>query len=215
MLEVRRVRKRWGAAAPVLDGVSMTLPEGRLALIEGPNGAGKTTLLRIIAGLMDPEEGTVRIRGRDAARDRTGYQRELALVSAGSSALHARLDVRGHLRLAAGLGLVSRARTRRAIDRARERFELGAFGGQRVDRLSMGERQRLRLALAFLHEPGLVLLDEPLTSLDPRGRALLAGALRDHLADGGSILWVGPSGETPVIEPDLRMSLTAGRLTFE
>lgn len=213
MLDVRRLRKGWRGGPLVLDGISLTVPAGALCVVEGANGAGKSTLVRIVAGLLEAEAGNVRVRGRDPAADRVAYQRDIGLAAAGNSGLYARLDTSGHLALAAGLSMLERPRRGPLIAAARERFGLAAFGARRVDRLSMGERQRLRLALAFLHEPGLVLLDEPLTSLDPAGRAVLESALADHLAAGRSALWVSPTGDTTGRRPDLRLTLASGRLS--
>ena len=212
MLEAFGLHKRWSDGSTVLAGVDLVIGEGELALVEGPNGAGKSTLIRIVAGLLDPDAGTVRVARIDPCQDRSGYQREIGLVSAGSSGLYARLDVVGHLRLTTGLGLMPRRRARQLVAEAIERFGLERYGRRRVDRLSMGERQRLRLAMGFVGEPGLVLLDEPLTSLDPDGRQVLAIALDDHLAAGRSALWVAPTGEDPARAPHLRAALTAGRL---
>lgn len=206
-----RLRKQWPNGAQVLDGVSLALPAGHLCVVEGANGAGKSTLLRIIAGSLDADTGEVRVNGSTPA-DRTAYQREIGLVAAGSSGLYARLDTVGHLELAAGVALVPRARRRALVAAAVERFELGGFGRRRADRLSMGERQRVRLALGFLHEPGLVLLDEPLSSLDAAGHDLLARALADHLAAGRSALWVCPTYDARP-RPHLHLRLAGGRLS--
>ncbi len=88
------------------------------------------------------------------------------------------------------------------------RFALHELGSQRVDRLSMGQRQRVRLAAAFLHDPPLLLLDEPATSLDGRGIALLAEAVTAHLAEGRSAVWFGPTGTPLPVAPSLCLSLS-------
>jgi ABC-2 type transport system ATP-binding protein len=197
VLEALRLHKQWPGGAQVLGGVSLVLPQGQLCVVEGANGAGKSTFVRVIAGILAPDAGEVRVRGRAFA--------------AGDTGLYARLDVPGHLELACGLCLVPRARRRALIAQAVERFELGSFGRRRVDRLSTGQRQRLRLALGFLHEPSLVLLDEPHASLDPAGRTALDRALGAHLAAGRSALWVRP-GDDGGPRPHLRLRLSGGRL---
>jgi ABC-2 type transport system ATP-binding protein len=99
------------------------------------------------------------------------------------------------------------------VDGALEEFALGELAGRRVDRMSMGQRQRLRLALAFLATPDVALLDEPLTSLDDEGAALLRGALAKLRARGGAVLWCSPRPE-PLGGPfDAAWTLEAGKLT--
>ncbi len=213
VLELRGLSKSWpGSSVPVFQDVGLFLPKGTHILIEGSNGAGKTTLLRVIAGLLSPDTGEVRVCDTTAEAGRVAFHREIGLASAGNSGLYARLSARHHLSFAARIGLVERRRRTPLIERAVERFALAEFATRRVDRLSMGQRQRLRLAMAFLHEPALVLLDEPLTSLDSAGREILAEAIGAHREAGRSVLWCGPSGEAPAVSPDLHMALADGTL---
>jgi ABC-type multidrug transport system ATPase subunit len=212
-LDVRRVSKGWARTGmSVLDEVSLALPRRTLAFVEGANGAGKTTLLRIIAGILEPESGDVRVCGNAVGEHRTEYHRQIGLVTAGNAGLYARLNVHQHLSFAIRIALVARPRRAELVDNAIRRFALADFAGRRVDRLSMGQRQRLRLAMAFLHEPAVVLLDEPSTSLDIEGVGILAGAIDEHLRGGGSALWMGPTGDVLPEPPDLHLALVDGRL---
>jgi len=201
VLEVRGVTKTWpGAPAPVLATVDLSVEPGTAVGIAGRNGAGKTTLLRIAGGLLAPDAGVVRIQGMDPERSRTQCQRRIGVCSAGNSGLYGRLGVRAHLDLWARLALMPRRRRGPAIDAALESFMLGEFGNRRVDRLSMGQRQRLRLALAFLHGPDLLLLDEPRTSLDSEGWELTTTAIDRVRARGGAVVMCFPSGDPdPVV----------------
>jgi ABC-type multidrug transport system ATPase subunit len=212
-LELRGVLKSWPSQPePVLDGVDLTLPPATVSSIAGRNGAGKTTLLRIAGGLIMPESGTVAVSGVDPERDPTEFQRLTGFVAAGNSGLYARLKVEHHLELWARLALLPRRRRTAAVEWALDRFELGPLCGRRVDRLSMGQRQRLRLALGFMHEPTLVLLDEPGTSLDGEGIALLQRALDGLKERGGAALVCLPSGWEPILSIDRTLALTGGRL---
>src|SRR5579859_5256472 len=159
-LTVDGVHHRWGAT-PVLRGATLEVAPATVAWLGGPNGAGKTTLLRIAGGLLTPAQGQVRILGLDPERHRRDCHRRLGYLSAGDRGLHARLSVVDHLELWASLAFVPRGRRRELIEGTVTRFELGELRARRVDRLSMGQRQRVRLAMTFLHEPDLVLLDEP------------------------------------------------------
>lgn len=180
--------------------------------ISGANGAGKTTLLRIAAGLILPEEGRVTAFGLDPERQRTDFQRRIGFLAAGNTGLYARLKVDNHFDMWARLALMPKREHGPAIARMVERFGLGELRRRRVDRMSMGQRQRLRLALAFLHDPRLVLLDEPATSLDELGIAALQAAIEDLKAAGGAAMVCLPSGWEDVLSVDVRFRLDQGRL---
>jgi ABC-2 type transport system ATP-binding protein len=213
LLRMEGIVKHWPkAAAPVLDGVALDVEPGTAVAISGRNGAGKTTLLRIAASLIVPDAGSVRVCDLDPERDRTDYQRSIGFVSAGNSGLYARLTVEHHLAYWSRLALMPRSSRDDAVAATIDRFELRELCGQRVDRLSMGQRQRLRVSLAFLHRPPLVLLDEPRTSLDEEAAALLAGAVRDVTARGGAAVVCSPSGEPDWLHFDRRYVVAGGRL---
>ena len=195
----------------VLDDVDLSLEPGTLAALVGANGVGKTTFLRIVAGLIAADCGTISLDGFDVTRDRREYQRRLGFVSAGQTGLYARLSVRDHLEYWARIAFVPRSERRPAVERAVERFELRDICEQRVDRLSMGQRQRARLAMAFLHGPRLVLLDEPRNSLDADGARVLRTVLFDLLESGGSAIWCSPTSEEVEPRPDCVLLLTEGR----
>jgi ABC-type multidrug transport system ATPase subunit len=198
--------------APVLRGLDLALHTGTVTALTGPNGAGKTTLIRILAGALEPDAGHVWLRELDAVADRRAYLRRVGLAAAGDRGLYARLDVRANLELAAGLAFLTGSRRRRLVAAALERFELRPLARRRGDRLSLGQRQRLRLAIAFLYEPEVVLLDEPTSSLDADATRLLAGALRELTARGGSALWAAPAGIEPALPTDRALVLTGGRV---
>jgi ABC-2 type transport system ATP-binding protein len=199
LLRAEGVTKRWNAEL-VLDDIALELRPGVITGVIGENGVGKTTLLRSACGVIVPDAGTIRFRGVDIERDRTRFQRAVGLLSAGDRGLYARLTVNQNLDFCAGLAGMSRRRRRERMDAARAEFDLPALAERRVDRLSMGQRQRVRMACMFLHEPLLVFLDEPRTSLDEAGVALLGDALK-RLADrGGAALWVSHETDEPLVD---------------
>ncbi|MDX6674110.1 MAG: type transport system ATP-binding protein [Solirubrobacteraceae bacterium] len=213
VLEVVGVAKRWRSdRPPVLDGVDLAVRPGEVVGVLGRNGAGKTTLLRIAAGLITADAGNVHVLGLSPERDRAEYQQRLGFLSAGNSGLYGRLRVEHHLDLAAALAYVPREARAAAIDRARRAFELDELLGQRVDRLSMGQRQRVRLALAFVHEPELALLDEPRTSLDADGVAHVRAAVDALTAAGGAAVVCAPDADDLGVECDRRFVVSDGRL---
>jgi ABC-2 type transport system ATP-binding protein len=193
-LELKGIVKRWRGSPRVLEGVDLEVEAGAAVAVSGRNGAGKTTLLRIAGGLIAPESGTVRVNGLDPERERTEFQQQAGLLSAGNSGLYGRLKAEQHLDMWVRVALIPRRDRTGAIGRVTGMFDLEPLFGKRVDRLSMGQRQRLRLALAFLHDPQVVLLDEPDTSLDDEGLLLLGRALEELKAAGGAALVCVPSG---------------------
>jgi ABC-type multidrug transport system ATPase subunit len=209
------ISKRWQSQpAPTLDGVGFAIDPGEVVAILGANGAGKTTLLRVFAAIIEPDEGVVLLPRQDAspARNRREYQRHIGLLPPGDRGLYARMTVSAHLDLWARLSLLASARRQAMIERVIAAFELEPLAPQRVDRLSMGQRQRLRAALAFLHEPDLLLLDEPTSSLDEHGVDLLRAALGEVLSRGGACVWVGPQGMPGGLDADRTLLLRDGRL---
>jgi ABC-2 type transport system ATP-binding protein len=214
MLALRDISRRWGRR-PVLTGVSLSLDPGTIGWLGGPNGAGKTTLLRIAAGLLVPDAGSIVLNGLDPERDRRAYRRHVGFLSAGDRGLYARLTAVQNLEFWAGVALVPARERAGAIEAAVDRFELGELARRRVDRMSMGQRQRVRLAMTFLHCPTVALLDEPHTSLDDRGRGLLEAALAELSKRGGASLWCSPTVDDGPRQPSARHWLEDGRVVSE
>jgi ABC-type multidrug transport system ATPase subunit len=212
-LTLTALSKRWRKdLPPVLDGVSLALEPGTITWVGGRNGAGKTTMLRIAAGLIDPDRGRAEAWGIAAREHRARYQRLVAFLPAGDRGLYARLTVRRHLDFWARISMVPREGARRRVEEAIDAFALRGLADRRVDRMSMGQRQRLRIAMTFLPRPAVVLLDEPLTSLDADGTALLQWALRELVGRDGAALWCSPSEESVAIAFDARMTIEHGAL---
>jgi ABC-2 type transport system ATP-binding protein len=180
--------------------------------VGGRNGVGKTTLLRILSGILLPDDGNVRALGVDARADRRTYQRHVGFLSAGDRGLYARLAVRWQLEYWARIAFVPRAEREDVVAAAVEDFGLGPFMNRRVERLSLGQRQRVRLALAFLHEPCIALLDEPANSLDDEGVAALQKAAAAVTYRGGVVVWCSPPGGRDLIDSHLGFELQDGRL---
>ncbi len=212
-LRLRGLHKRWRKDLPlVLDDLHLTLEPGTTTWVGGRNGVGKTTMLRVAAGLIDPDSGRAEVWGVTARENRARYQRLVSFLPAGDRGLYARLTVRKQLEFCARISMVARDRFRETVDEAIETFELRELAERRVDRMSMGQRQRLRIAMTFLPRPEIVLLDEPLTSLDEEGGALLQAAVAEMLARDGAVLWCSPSGEHLEMEFDARWTIERGRL---
>jgi ABC-2 type transport system ATP-binding protein len=213
ILELDGLYHRWkGPKPPVLDDVSLTLRAGEVTWVGGRNGAGKTTLLRLAAGILLPQRGSVRIGALTPQSKGNRYRRQIGFLSAGDRSLQARLRVRQQLDYWARLAYVPRERRGELVANSLERFGLDEFAERRVDRMSMGQRQRIRLAMAFLHEPIVLLLDEPRNSLDDDGYRLLAEQTERSAAAGATVLWCSPRGEDRVLTSDVGYTLEDGRL---
>ncbi len=160
MIQARGLGRRFGEKR-VLDGVDLDLARGGFLLVTGPNGSGKTTLLRLIAGLLVPTAGELRV---DAPRERVGFLGHEPLVYRELTALE-NLDLYGRLYRV--------PERRERIGMLLERFGLWDARNRRADTFSRGMLQRLALSRALLHDPELLVLDEPFSALDEGGAALL------------------------------------------
>ncbi len=169
-----------------VDGVDVTLSAGDCLVLFGPNGAGKTTLLRLIAGLLDPSSGAVTVGGR-SLRDDAGARGLVGLISH-QSMLYGALTARENVEFAARLyGLTNPAA---AATRALEQMRINDRRNTPVRALSRGLQQRVSIARAIVHEPSVVLLDEPYTGLDASGSAALTAMLHELRAAGAALLLV-------------------------
>jgi heme ABC exporter ATP-binding subunit CcmA len=181
-VEVAGVWKFYGDY-PALRDIGFSVEPGACMALLGRNGAGKTTLLRIVAGLSRAARGSVRVCGTDT-RDRE-TRRRIGIIGHGIS-LYDELSAFENLRLFAGMyGLED---PRRAVEDWLERTGLDKVRDGLVREFSRGMRQRLAVARAFLHDPAVLLLDEPFTALDDRAIALLQSLLRDAIASGRAIV---------------------------
>jgi len=187
MIEVSGLVKRFGDTT-ILTDITFTAPAGSITGLLGPNGAGKTTTMRVLATLLHPDEGTVRIAGIDLARDPMGARRVIGLVTE-EPGLHDRLTVREQLVFAARAYGMSSEGARRRIDTIAEFLSLTKDLDTRAGTLSKGNRQKVSLCRALVHDPPVLLLDEPTSGLDVVAadglEALLA---QDEITGGKTVL---------------------------
>ncbi|MGH8146858.1 MAG: ABC transporter ATP-binding protein [Rhodanobacteraceae bacterium] len=165
LLELDRVGRRLGGRA-VLRGISFMLQRGEVLGLLGVNGAGKSTTLSIIAGVLAPDAGSVRIDGRDVVEARRSIRDRIGWVPE-SVPLWPELTVNEALDACGRLRGLSRAARDTAITRELTRLELDSFANRLCGQLSLGQKRRVGLAQALLHEPDLLVLDEPGNGLDP------------------------------------------------
>ena len=171
-----------------LRGVDLSVPEGAFWGLLGPNGAGKTTLLSVIANLLIPEQGEVRVLGRDLRRNAGAVRRRINLSSGHANFLWS-LTVKENLEYYAMLYGLSGNRRRQRVEELLELFDLQAFAKVRFEELSTGTKQKLSLAKSLVNDPALLLLDEPTVGLDPDvARRIRDSVQRLHRERGTTLL---------------------------
>ena len=187
MLEAEGLRKAYGAVLAV-NGVSLRAGKGETVGLLGPNGAGKTTTVSMIAGLVRPDAGEVRIGGRALRGDTDPVKRAIGLVPQ-DLGLYDELSARDNLRLFGGLYGLSGAPLLRAMDQALGFAGLTDRAKDRVGSFSGGMKRRLNLAAALLHDPQLLLLDEPTVGVDPQSRNAIFDSLETLRKRGKTLVY--------------------------
>jgi ABC-2 type transport system ATP-binding protein len=182
MISVQHLTKRFGSHVAV-DDLSFDVAAGEVLGFLGPNGAGKTTTMRMVTGFLPPSRGSVSIDSRDLLRDPIEAKRRIGYLPE-NPPLYPELTVRQYLNFVAEIKDVPRSRRLACVDRAIDRANLKEVYGKRVAALSKGFKQRVGLAQAIVHEPPVLILDEPTSSLDPKQRVevrdLIAGLRGEH-----------------------------------
>ena len=187
MIELIDVSKRYGTKLAV-DRLSLTVEQGELFAFLGPNGAGKTTTIKMLCGLLFPTSGTVRVGGFDLATQGDEARRLIAFVP-DTPFLYEKLTGREFLQFIADMYGMERQYGLKRIETMIDLFSLGPFVDDLTERYSHGMRQRTVFAGALLHEPKVLIVDEPTVGLDPKSIRLLKDLLRRQ-ADGGTTVFL-------------------------
>jgi ABC-2 type transport system ATP-binding protein len=211
-LEIRGLVKRFDR--PAVDGLDLNVRAGEFYALLGPNGAGKTTTLRMIAGLLRPDAGTIGVLGIDALADPVAAKRVMAWIS-DEPMIYDKLTPREYLEFVAGLWDVAPALAEPRANALLGWLELTPHADERCEGFSKGMRQKVALAGALIHEPQLIILDEPLTGLDAGSARQVKSVLRERARAGGTIIMT-----THILEVAERMAdrigvIAHGRLIAE
>jgi ABC-2 type transport system ATP-binding protein len=187
MLTLEHVAVRY-SGRPVLRDVTFSLGPGEIAAYLGANGAGKTTTMKVVTGLVAPDYGRVLFRGRDVADDPLGYRSRLGYVPE-SAEVYPFLSGREYLLLAARLRALPETRLERRVDELLELLDLGQDRHKALESYSKGMRQKVLIGTALLHDPELLVLDEPLSGLDLSSVLVMKALLRELAGRGRAILY--------------------------
>ncbi len=211
-LSLRGLTKRFDR--PVVDRLDLSVKRGEFYALLGPNGAGKTTTLRMVAGLLKPDGGTISVLGIDALRYPVAAKQLIAWVS-DEPMLYDKLTPMEYLEFVGGLWGVEAATSERSARELQISLGLEAHLNERCEGFSRGMRQKVTLAGALVHDPKLIILDEPLTGLDAVSARHVKGLLRERVARGRTVIMT-----THILEVAERMAdrigvIAAGRLVAE
>lgn len=211
-LEIRGLTKSFTHKA--VDDLSLSIRRGEFYALLGPNGAGKTTTLRMVAGLLRPDGGSIKILGIDALNDPVAAKAVTAWVP-DEPLVYDKLDPIEYLEFIAGLWGMDEAKAAERAEHLIDLLDLETQARTRCQGLSKGMRQKVALAGALIHEPSLIILDEPLTGLDAGSARRVKTVLREHVANGATVVMT-----THILEVAERMAerigvIARGRLVAE
>lgn len=187
MIEVQGLRKTYGDRVAV-DGISFQVEPGRIFGLLGPNGAGKTTTISCLSGLLKPTAGTIRIAGHDVVRDAREAKRSLGVVPQ-ELAIYLEISARENLRYWGGIQGLSGKDLDDRVETILARVGLADRAKEPVKAFSGGMKRRLNLAIGLVHEPKVVLLDEPTVGVDPQSRGHILELIRERAAAGCAVLY--------------------------
>ena len=191
MIRAEDLRKTFGTgAAPVVavDGVSFTAPDGMVTGLLGPNGAGKTTSLRMVYGLMKPDSGSIEIDGQNIVGNPLAAQRRLGVLP-DMSGLYPRLTAREHIQYFGNLQGLSPAVLAARMQYLIDILDLKSVADRRVGGFSHGERTKVALARALVHDPQNIILDEPTNGLDVMSTRAVRDVIRHLKAEGRCVMF--------------------------
>jgi len=208
-IEARALTRRFGRHV-ALDGLDLAIPPKQSFGLMGANGAGKTTFIRLVTGFLLPSGGTVTVGGFSPASEPRAVKTRLGFVME-TSRLYPELRVQGFLRFMGGARGLSGVALAEAVERVIARFQLAAVAKRQIGNLSKGFQQRISLAQAFLHDPPLVIVDEPTNGLDPVQQGDVQDVLRELQGDRTVLLCTHDLEEARALTSNVAV-LASGRL---
>jgi ABC-2 type transport system ATP-binding protein len=187
LLEISGLTKKFGEAC-ALNGLDLQVMPGEIYGLLGPNGAGKTTTLKVTAGLIEPTAGSVSVLGLDSTKDSVRVKAKIGYV-AEIPILYESLSPRELLEFEASVRGIEKDSVNHRVSQLADAFEVTRAFDSPITTLSMGTKQKVAIIAALLHQPPVLLLDEPMNSLDARSGRILRELLSLHVQRGGSVLF--------------------------
>lgn len=185
MIEISNLSMRYGELL-ALDGLDLTIERGEFFAFLGPNAAGKTTTIKLLTGLMRPTEGFAKICGFDIQKDPMEAKRRIGYIP-DVAEFYDKLTTIEFMAFIADLFEVERSKAKARTPELMEQFSLIPYGKQRIENLSHGTRQRLAIASALLHDPEVIIIDEPMVGLDPKNARVVKEELKARSEAGVTI----------------------------
>ena len=182
MIELRHVTKKFGSFTAV-DDLSLTIPDGEFFGFLGPNGAGKTTTIKMMAGLFSPTSGEIILNGFNTATQPIEAKMTVAYVP-DQPFLYDKLTGREFMYFVGGLFKMGKKEIREKVEELIEHFEIGDWVDKRTEDYSQGMRQRTTIAAALIHEPKVMIIDEPMVGLDPKSAKIVRETLKQKSRQG-------------------------------
>ena len=213
MIEVRDLRKQFGEVKAV-DGVSFTAKSGAITGLLGPNGAGKTTAIRMIGTLIAMDGGVARIDDIDVSRDPDGARRACGMLT-DSRGVYTRMTARENIRYYAELRGMNIAHTERVLARFADWLDMTSILDRRTDGFSQGERMKVAITRALIHEPGNVILDEPTNGLDVMSTRALRELVKRLRAEGRTVMFSSHVMQEVAALCDEIIIIARGRVTAQ
>jgi ABC-2 type transport system ATP-binding protein len=185
MIEITNLTKRYGNVTAISD-INLTIPSGQFFGFLGPNGAGKTTTIKTIVGLLKPTSGTVKVDGIDVQADPIGAKRLVGFIP-DKPFIYEKLTGREVLQFVAGLYEVEPSQIDERIDQLLDMFELSDWKDELVESYSHGMRQKIVMSTALIHQPKVIVVDEPMVGLDPKGARQVKKIFKELCEQGTTI----------------------------
>lgn len=188
MIEIKHVTKVFAGTHKAVDDISMTIPTGEIIGFIGPNGAGKTTTIKMITGVLNPDEGQIRINGKDIVKEPIEAKKEFGIVPDNAD-IFLRLKGIEYLNFMADIYEVDSTVRKQRIDELSTTFEMKEALNDKLLSYSHGMRQKIVIMGVLLSDPNVWILDEPMTGLDPQSAFKLKEMMKEHAAKGNTVFF--------------------------
>lgn len=188
MIELINVTKSYNGKVKAVDNLNLTIPDGKITGFLGPNGAGKTTALKMITGILNPDEGIIKINGIDIRKETLNAKKQFGFVPDNPD-MFLRLKGIEYLNFMADIYDIPQNIRKEKISELGERFEMLNVLSDQIQSYSHGMRQKIVLMGALIHDPSVWILDEPMTGLDPRSSFTLKEMMKEHAQNGKTVFF--------------------------